>query len=654
MVGVVDRASALLTIKSYDADRRTFSGIATTPTPDRAGDIFDPLGATFANPLPLLLHHDKARPVGLVTLGAPTADGITFDASIPEVPEAGVVRDRVDEAWHSIKAGLLRGVSIGFRPLKNGVELLKNKTGFRIKSSEICELSLVAIPSNVDATIHTIKSAVLAASGPIPPGVAGLPVVRVQDARTMTKQTIADQIAAYEKTRQAKCDRRDELMTKSAETNATLTDEQATEYDTLEKEIAAIDVHLERLKAWEARLIESATPAPAVVPHASPVRAGSGTPVIVRSNVEPGTDFVRYCKALLASHGDRYMAIETAKQWRDSTPNVELALKAAVAPATTTDTAWAGYLVPPLRQMAQEFIALLRNATIVGRLDGLRRVPFNVQVPMQTTGGMYKWVGQAAAKPVTAAAFGVVTLTQAKIAGIIVFTDELARSSAPDAETLFRADMIAGISAFMDQQFIDPAVAAVANVSPASITNGLTGTAATGDARHDIATLLGKFVAANIPLSSIVLIMSELNAFNLSLQQNPLGQPMYPGLGVGGGTINGIRVVTSQTAGSNIIAVAPSYILYADDGGVSIDVSREASVQMNDTPDSPITATTVLRSLWQENMIGLRAERYCTWKRALDGAVQYLTGAAWQPTPATGAAEPLGRNATHRASPPAA
>ena len=35
-----------------------------------------------------------------------------------------------------------------------------------------------------------------------------------------------------------------------------------------------------------------------------------------------------------------------------------------------------------------------------------------------------------------------------------------------------RADMVAGIAQFLDAQFIDPAVAAVAGVNPASITNG--------------------------------------------------------------------------------------------------------------------------------------------------------------------------------------
>ena len=59
---VLDRAYALLSIKALDGDRRIISGLASTPTPDRRGDVLEPLGATFRNPLPLLLHHDRERP----------------------------------------------------------------------------------------------------------------------------------------------------------------------------------------------------------------------------------------------------------------------------------------------------------------------------------------------------------------------------------------------------------------------------------------------------------------------------------------------------------------------------------------------------------------------------------------------------------------
>jgi HK97 family phage major capsid protein len=310
-----------------------------------------------------------------------------------------------------------------------------------------------------------------------------------------------------------------------------------------------------------------------------------------------------------------------------------LYLKAAVAPGSTTDPAWAGNLVPAVQNIANEFLELLRPATILGKIPNLRRVPFNTSVPVQTAGGSYGWVGQAKPKPVTKLGFGLAKLDMSKASGIIVLTEELVRTSNPSAEAVCRADMIAGIAAFLDLQFIDPAVAAVANVNPASVTNGTTPIASAGDPLKDVQHLLGALAAANIPLAGSVLIMSETNALALGFARDALGNKVFPGVGVTGGTIEGIGVVTSNAAGTNVIALQPSTVLYADDGGVAIDVSREASVQMDSAPAAPPDATTVLVSLWQNNLVGLRAERFVNWKRGRDEAVKYVSGANYAPAP---------------------
>jgi hypothetical protein len=46
---------------------------------------------------------------------------------------------------------------------------------------------------------------------------------------------------------------------------------------------------------------------------------------------------------------------------------------------------------------------------------------------------------------------------------------------------------------------------------------------------------------------------------------------------------------------------------------------------MNTVPTSPISAASVYVSLWQANLIGLRAERFINWKRARTTAVVYTT-----------------------------
>src|SRR3546814_11768941 len=113
------RAYSLLEFKAVNEDERIIRGIATTPEVDRVGDIVESLGIKFKNPLPLLWQHQHDAPVGTVKFDAPTKDGVTFEATLPRIAEEGTLRDRIEEAWQSMKAKLVRGVSIGFRPIRS-------------------------------------------------------------------------------------------------------------------------------------------------------------------------------------------------------------------------------------------------------------------------------------------------------------------------------------------------------------------------------------------------------------------------------------------------------------------------------------------------------------------------------------------------------
>jgi len=601
----MERAYSLLDIKAVEPARRTFSGLASTPELDRQGDIVDPAGVRFRNPLPLLFHHDTQQPIGRVTLTR-TAEGIAFEASIPIVDEPGRFKDRVDEAWHSIKAGVMTGVSIGHRILEGGVEYLK--TGARkLTKTEILEVSLVTIPANAQATIRTVKS---------------LAMPRRQETLAM-KQTTAEHIQNLENKRAALAARMTEIMEVAAGDGSTLEPEPAEEHDGLTVQVKSIDADLARWREMERLQITTAT----AVPPTPALRTPTLPVISVRPNVPPGTAFVRAACAKLVCNGNLRDAVEYAKRWDDSTPEVALYLKAAIAPGTVTDATWAGPLVN--QNIANEFIELLRPATILGKIPGLRNVPFNTKVPAQTAGGTYGWVGEAKPKPVTKLAFSSTSLSITKAAGIIVLTQELIKLSNPSAEALVRADMIAGIAQFLDAQFIDPAVAAVAGVNPASITNGAPTAAATTNPMADIMGLISHFAANNIAVDGVTFIMSAANALSLSFRSNLDGSPQYPGLSINGGTYKGLTFITSQAAGGNVIALQPSLILYADDGGVTIDASQEASLQMDSAPMSPSDATTVYVSLWQTNSVGLRAERFINWNKANANAVKYLTAAAW-------------------------
>jgi len=594
---MLTRAYATLEIKSVDLATREIEGIATTCATDHAGDCVESSGAQFSLPLPLLWQHDQRRPVGEVYEARIEPAGIRIKARFATVDEPGTLRDRLDEAWQSVKARLVRGLSIGFKPL-DYVPLKSG--GMHVKRWLWAELSAVTIPMNVEATITTIKSA-------------------AREGRTM--QTYSEQITALENSRAAALATMTDLMTKAAETGVTLDPGQAETYDTQETRVKSIDADLARVRSLEAFNISKASPVPA-----SPITPRPAV-VQVKANVPKGTAFVRMACAKLVCNGNMYEAAEYAKRWNDSTPEVSLYLKAAVAPGTTTDATWAAPLVN--QNIATDFLELLRPATILGKIPGLRNVPFNTKVPAQTAGGTYGWVGEQKPKPVTKLAFSSVSLGVNKIAGIIVLTEELVRLSNPKAEDVVRRDMIAGIAAFMDAQFIDPAVAAVAGVNPASITNGAPTALATANPLADIMGLIAHFTTNNIPVDGLSFIMSPGNALSLSFRTTTGGDALFPGITPEGGTYRGINFVTSNAAGANVIAVQPAYVLYADDGGVTIDASREASLQMDSAPMSPADATTVFVSLWQANCVGLRAERFVTWNKINANAVKYLTGAAY-------------------------
>lgn len=167
----MDRAYSVLEIRAISEDERVIEGIASTPTADRMGDIVEPMGAKFALPMPLLWQHDSSQPIGSVEFAKPTAKGIPFKARLvdPETVDSPTLKDRLQLAWDSMKTGLVRAVSIGFRDLSH--EVMKDG-GWKFTEWEWLELSAVTIPANAEAAITTIKSIdreQMAASGREPP-----------------------------------------------------------------------------------------------------------------------------------------------------------------------------------------------------------------------------------------------------------------------------------------------------------------------------------------------------------------------------------------------------------------------------------------------------------------------------------------------------
>lgn len=344
---------------------------------------------------------------------------------------------------------------------------------------------------------------------------------------------------------------------------------------------------------------------------------------------KPGAAFTRYAMALLQSRGNLMVAYEIAKNrpdWRN-TPGVVSVLKAAVAAGTTSDPVWAKPLVE-YQTMAEEFIELVRPALIIGQMTGFHRVPFAIRMVRQTAGAMAGWVGEGMSKPVSSLAFDAVTLPWAKVAVIVAITEELARFSQPSAEGVVQQDLRKAISQFLNQQFIDPTVAGGA-ASPPSITHGITPIPAddftVAGLSAALAAALSDMAGNGVPMESVYWIMNPQTKINLSMVRTSQDIYGFPSI-TAGNTLLGYPIVTStQVAPGDVILVDAGQILMADDGDITLDSSREASLQLDSAPATPPTP---LVSLWQQDLIGIKAERYAYWLRANDAAVQMITGVA--------------------------
>lgn len=660
----MNRAYSLIEVKSLDEGKRTFSGWATTPDVDRVNDTINPLGAKFQNPLVLLHQHDADRPIGTVTFKKPTKDGIEFVAEIPTVEEAGPLKDRVDTAWGEIRAGIVRAVSIGFRSIKHA---FKEDGGIDFQEVEIFELSTVSVPANASAMITSVgksldagslaiiksfDTAAPAATGEIKrpsktsPGASGQSKhsVNLTIKENTAMKTIAEQIAALEASRQAKSARMAEVMQKSMDEGRSTDAAEQEEFDTLSAEVEAIDGDLKRLGTMEKMQATTAKPVVAnqikTGTEGTAARAGV---VIKAPALEKGIGFARLAKVKALAKLDGESVRTVAKElYGEDSSIYGIVTKAAVPAGTTNEGNWAGALVGEGTDIIADFVEYLRPRTILGRfgqggVPALRNVPFNVPLVGQTTGGQGYWVGEGKAKPLTNFGYERNVLDIFKVANIAVVTEELLRRSTPAAEGLIRDNLADAIAARLDTDFVNPAKAAVAGVSPASITNGLTAVVSVGgDAdsiRTDVRALMATFIAAQNPPTSGVWMMGTLTALSLSMMVNPLGQPEFPGISMTGGTFNGMPVIVSDYIPAGVVVLANASDIYlADEGGVQVDMSREASLEMADNPahnsDVPTGATSLV-SMFQTNSVAFRVERYINWARRRPSAVAILTGATW-------------------------
>lgn len=282
--------------------------------------------------------------------------------------------------------------------------------------------------------------------------------------------------------------------------------------------------------------------------------------------------------------------------------------KAAVAAITAGDVSHLpGY---------GEFFDLVTEQSILGRLPGIRTVPFGVKLLSMVAGAVGYMVTEGNPKPVSEAALNGSALQWRKVAAMIFVTDETLNYQSAIA-TLIR-DLVRAIVVTLDEAFLDPTVAGSTTFGAPSINSS-------GNFAADMAALVSAFKG---DLGAAVWVSSPTVATRIALMTDAGGRYLFPDTGPAGGSLLNLPHITTRHAPGDSNG---SFLALVDATGIAANVeladirrSNQAVIQANTTPDNPTTAATVQISLWQRNLTAFLAELRAGWDVQRAGAVAVL------------------------------
>ena len=660
--------------KTHAAEVNGMEFILSDDSPDRLGDIVLSSGwqieAFKKNPIALFSHDPKFIVGKWHNL---RIENNALRGKL-ELAPAGTSA-RIDEIRKLVEAGILKAVSVGFRPLasrprqKSGLTdmgALAN-AGLVYEKSELVETSLVAIPANANALAvakslrisGTVQRMVFAEQGEQKPVVAkrrptaeqgAIPPSRKAEAMSLA-QRIQDEETALVKLR----DGLTEHLKQQDDNNVSDADiEMTTDFNA---KIAQKEKNLGALREAETRLAASS------IPHQNGgvvVHNGGGDSRVIVNNPRPFAipakkvlpqDYVwRSLCVAIKHHAERgkrpilEVLKDTYGEDEGTKAVLDIVCRAASVPATTTATGWAIELVTTA---FGDFLEALTPVSIFPKLaakgtsfsfgrNGIISLPMRSATP--TIAGSF--VGEGAPIPVRQAAFASVQLTPKKMGVISTFTREISEHSTPAIEGIIRETIVNDTAVAVDSVLMDNNAATA--IRPAGLRNGvstLTPTAGGGFAGvvGDVRLLVGTLITNTLGnLRSPVFLMSPGDALAISLIPNTAGDLPFRDE-VGRGTLMGIPIIQSTS-------VTPDTVFLIDAADFSsvtdteprFDVSDQAVLHMEDTTPlqlstvgTPATVAAPARSLWQTDTIGIRMLMNMNWTMRRTGMVQYITGVTW-------------------------
>jgi len=333
-------------------------------------------------------------------------------------------------------------------------------------------------------------------------------------------------------------------------------------------------------------------------------------------------DFISYAKCLALTKGDVNAALGAAESNPRVPERVRTILRSAVQTGTTTDPLWAGALTD-YKIALNGLLETLRPREVFTRIktDGAALiVPLHTRVVAANVGAHGSSVAEGAPKPLTRLTLASNAIPERKSIALVVFSDELVR--APGAEALIGRELRGAVADATDSEFlaglIDSSVPTVTGSGPTAADFGTDLAAALAYLRLHAGSRLYLVVTPDVAARLAVKMTNGVLAF--------------PDLAVDGGSVAGITVLASDSlppaAGSdtsNAMLIDAAALALADDTLV-LSASRQAALQMDDAPSAGAAA---MVSLFQSNLVALRAERYFGFEQVRGDGVVVIEEAAW-------------------------
>jgi hypothetical protein len=313
---------------------------------------------------------------------------------------------------------------------------------------------------------------------------------------------------------------------------------------------------------------------------------------------------------------------------RDDLP-VQLLLRSATTPATSSTTGWADTLA---MTAVADVIANIATASAAAALIGLGlQVPFDRAAAVRVPGRVVQatdaggWTAEGNPLRVRRMDLSGPTLALCQLGAIIVFSNELADHSVRSVQKVASELLNEAAALLLDSNLFGNAAAA-AGVSPAGLLNGVSGIpATTGGGTNamvkDIEALVAA-LAAGGGGTNPVFIAAPGQAVAMKAWAGPKFD--YPIL------------ASAALAAGTIVAVEAKSFVSGFSATPTFDASDQTVVHLEDTSPgqistvgSPNVVSAPLRSLWQTNCTAVKMVLKCAWGMRATGHVQFVSSTTW-------------------------